>query len=213
MFQPERIHRWVCRAVLLLAVQFTACTSPSLNERGSKPQEIAIGSKGPVQGIGIGGHDIAAMTNQMARDLFSSPQVMGDGSEPPRIIIDSSHFEIQGSQPINRDLISQRLLVELNRAASGRITFVGRRHLDIVDEEVQVSGEDHLKSDAQKRALGADFRMAGTFGTLDSFDARSGVQQRYNQIVFELIDVRTSAVVWTGMYEVERAAADDIVYR
>lgn len=61
--------------------------------------------------------------------------------------------------------------------------------------------------------LGADFRLAGTFATLDAFEARNGMQQRYTQIVFELIDVRTTIVIWTGIYEIERAGADDIVYR
>jgi hypothetical protein len=198
------------RAAFVIALlHLAACTSmPGVDESGARPRDIPIGTGGPVQGVGIAGRDIAAMTNQMARDLLSSVAVMGQG-RVPRIIIDSSHFDIQGSQPLNRDLISQRLLVELNRAAAGRIAFVGRRHLGMVDEERAVTG----KRPSDDSILGADFRLAGTFGTLDSYQASSGVQQRYNQVVFELVELTTSHVVWSGIYEVERAGADDIVYR
>ena len=48
---------------------------------------------------------------------------------------------------------------------------------------------------------------------VDSRDPQSGVIQRYNQIAFELVDAETGGVVWSGMYEFQRAAADDVIYR
>jgi hypothetical protein len=48
--------------------------------------------------------------------------------------------------------------------------------------------------------------------TLDSRDG-SGMIQRYTQITFEMIDLETGEIVWTGLYEMGRAAADDVVYR
>ena len=40
-----------------------------------------------------------------------------------------------------------------------------------------------------------------------------GMIQRYNQVTFEMIDLETSEIVWTGMYNFARAGADDVVYR
>lgn len=204
-------------AVLVSAALGACASSPGpANPAGQGVQEIAVGSRGPVEGVGVGGRDIASMTNQMARDILSSRGVMGDGGQPPRVIIDSQYFKIDGSQPMNRNLISQRLLVELNRAAAGRLLFVGRRHAAMVAAERDLKRDGVTDSGSKpmtKAQLGADYRLAGTFSTLDSVQAKSGMQQRYSQFVFELVDVETSNIVWTGIYEVERAGADDVVYR
>lgn len=203
---------------LLACATLVACAStpPPANSSGKGVQEVAVGSRGPVEGVGVGGRDIAAMTNQMARDILSSKGVMGDGAQAPRVIIDSQYFRIDGSQPMNRNLISQRLLVELNRAAAGRLMFVGRRHAGMVAAERDLKRDGVTDSGSKpmsKAQLGADYRLAGTFSTLDTVQAKSGMQQRYSQFVFELVDVESSNIVWTGIYEVERAGADDVVYR
>ncbi len=205
-------------AVLAACAALGACASAPapVNSSGQGVQEIAVGSRGPVQGVGVGGRDIAAMTNQMARDILSSKGVMGDGAAAPRVIIDAQFFKIDGSQPMNRNLISQRLLVELNRAAAGRLMFVGRRHAGMVAAERDLKRDGVTDSGSKpmsKAQLGADYRLAGTFSTLDSVQGKTGMQQRYSQFVFELVDVETSNIVWTGLYEVERAGADDVVYR
>jgi PBP1b-binding outer membrane lipoprotein LpoB len=201
---------------LLVTLLLAGCASTSVGDSGRAPTEVGIGARGPVQGVGIGGRDIASMTNQMARDILSTKAVVGEGGAPPRVIIDAQYFKIEGSQPINRNLISQRLLVELNRAAAGRLVFVGRRHAGMVAEERELKREGVTDTGSRRLAkaqLGADYRLAGTFTTLDQAQARTGLQQRYNQLVFELVDVENGEIVWTGMYEVERAGADDIVYR
>jgi hypothetical protein len=199
---------------LLIPVALAGCASGG--DAGSAATDIAPGSRGAVQGVGIGGRDIVSMTNLMARDILGSPRVTGEGGAPPRVIIDAQHFKIEGSQPLNRNLISQRLLVELNRAAAGRLVFVGRRHAGMVAEERDLKREGVTDAGTRrptKAQLGADYRLAGTFTTLDQVQARTGKQQRYNQLVFELVDLESGEIMWTGLYEVERAAADDIVYR
>lgn len=208
-----RSSAFVFNALATFAIVGAAQSS---SDAGSAVTEIGVGSRGPVQGIGIEGRDIAAMTNTMAREILNAKSVVGDGTSVPRVIVDSQYFRIEGSQPMNRNLISQRLLVELNRAAAGRIQFVGRRHAAMVAEERELKREgvtDPGTLKPRKAQLGADFRLAGTFSTLDQVQAKTGKMQRYSQLVFELVDLESSEVVWTGLYEVERAAADDVVYR
>jgi PBP1b-binding outer membrane lipoprotein LpoB len=199
---------------VLAALTLAGCASSG--DAGRAPADVSIGSRGPVQGVGIGGRDIVSMTNQMARDILGNPRVTGEAGAAPRVIIDAQYFKIEGSQPLNRNLISQRLLVELNRAASGRLVFVGRRHAGMVAEERDLKREGVTDTGTRRMTraqMGADYRLAGTFTTLDQVQARTGQQQRYNQLVFELVDVENGEIVWTGLYEVERAATDDIVYR
>jgi penicillin-binding protein activator len=37
--------------------------------------------------------------------------------------------------------------------------------------------------------------------------------QRYNKIIFEMIDLETAEIVWSNMYELSKAAQDDNIYR
>jgi hypothetical protein len=60
---------------------------------------------------------------------------------------------------------------------------------------------------------GADYRLTGEIASLDSRDTRTGLIQRYNQITFEMVDLESGEIVWSGQYEFERAAADDVMYR
>ena len=183
---------------------------------GSGVVDVAPGSKAPAAGVGIEGRDIVSMTNTMARDIVANKRVVGDGKTPPRVIIDAQYFRIEGSQPMNRNLISQRLLVELNRAAAGRLVFVGRRHAGMVADERDLKRDgvtDQASGRMTKAQMGADYRLAGSFSTMDQVQTNTGRQQRYNQLVFELVDLESGEIVWTGLYEVERSATDDVVYR
>ena len=78
-------------------------------------------SSGRVQGVGIESQDVVAMTDEMMRDMLSNRILAArDG---PRIIIDNEYFKNESSSIINTNLLTDRLRVELNRAANGRMIF------------------------------------------------------------------------------------------
>jgi PBP1b-binding outer membrane lipoprotein LpoB len=170
---------------------------------------------GGAAGVGIEAQDIIAMTDRMMRDMLGNATLAGR-AKPPRVVIDSQYFQNEGSEPINRDLITNRLRVELNRAANGRITFVSRTALTAVEkgrEEKRLGLTDQGTTGLTKALMGVDYRLTGTIATRDSRNPKSGMIQRYNQITFEMLDLETAELVWSGLYEFERQAADDIVYR
>lgn len=185
------------------------------NRNGVRAQDLDPGQKGLVTGVGIEAHDIQTMTNQMARDMFASGFLNGL-DRAPRILIDEQEFRNEGSQIINRRIITQRLMTELNRAAEGRMQFVGQRYAGMVAKQRELKREG--QTDVGTTGLtggqaGVDYFLGGAIMTLDSRDPRSGMVQRYSQIAFELVDAETGAVAWSGIYEFQRAAADDVVYR
>ncbi|MBV8156603.1 MAG: penicillin-binding protein activator LpoB [Dyella sp.] len=199
-------------AVATLAAIVTGCAQPGAVV---PVMDLDPTRRGPVAGVGLEGQDIVAMTDQMMRDILSDP-LFSDPSKRPRVIIDSAHFVNESSQPINQNLITQRLLVNLNRAARSRMVFINRAQNQMVEDERQRkrTGATDKGSNGMTRAmLGADYRLSGRIGSLDSRDARTGMVQRYMQIAFELTDLETGALVWTGIYEFSRAATDDVVYR
>lgn len=201
---------------VVLAVALSGCAVDRVPyPNGIPPETVNPATQGPVSGVGIDAHDIVSMTDQMMRDMLANP-TLAKRRTPPRVVIDSAYFKNTGSQPINRDLITNRLRVELNRAADGRMIFLTRTNLGMVQQErdLKRSGATDVGTTGMTQALaGADYRLTGEIATLDERDVRTGMIQRYNQITFEMVDLESGQIVWSGQYEFERAADDDVMYR
>jgi penicillin-binding protein activator len=71
---------------------------------------------------------------------------------------------------------------------------------------------DRGTSGLTRAQIGADYRLGGRISSIDS-RSQSGAVQRYNQIVFEMVDLESAEIVWSGIYEFARAAQDDVIYR
>lgn len=206
----------LCVATALLLGHVAADAKPRLiNLSGRPAASFDVSRVGPVSGTGIEGHDVVSMTDQMLRDILSTP-VLAGRAVAPQVIVDGEFFVNDSSQRINKRLITDRLRVELNRAAQGRMTFVGREFSAMVAAERELKREgvvDVATTGLTQAQAGADFRLGGRISSLDSRDPRTGMTQRYMQIVFEMVDLERGVLVWSGMYEFGRAAADDVVYR
>lgn len=205
------------RISLLLASAFAAvgCTTMEPNANGVAPQSFDPTVRGPIAGIGIEAYDVSSMTDQMVRDLLSSPAI-ARRSASPRIQMDVSDFKNESSQAINRNLIVDRMRVGLNRSAGGRLMFVSREHIQSVNLEREAKRQgltDTGTTGLTQATAGVDYKLVGRIAALDSRSSRTGVQQRYTQITFEMLDMESSAVVWNNQYEIARAGADDVVYR
>jgi len=185
------------------------------NAAGVRAVDLPVEQKGLVSGVGIEGHDIVSMTDRMMRDILGSG-FMAAAAAPPRVIVDGQYFVNEGSQALNKNSITDRLRVELNRASQGRLVFVGRQYSTMVAEERALKREgvtDVGTSGLTRAQAGGDFRLGGRISSLDSRSAKTGLIQRYNQIVFEMVDLESGVIVWSGIYEFQRAGADDVVYR
>lgn len=168
-----------------------------------------------VAGVGVESQDVISMTDKMIRDILATPQIAGR-SVAPRIIIDSEFFSNDSSNRLNKNAITDRLRVELNRAAGGRMIFLGRHYGNMVakERELKREGATDAGTIRQTRAqAGADFRLGGRITSMDAASARSGVVSRYHQITFELIDLEYGAISWSGIYEMRKEAQDDVIYR
>ncbi len=177
-------------------------------------RDIDPAERGPVAGVGIESQDVIAVTDRMVRDMLGNATLAGRAT-PPRVIIDSAYFENDSSNIINKNLITDRLRINLNRSSSGRLVFVGREYARAVAQERELKREgvtDIGTTGLTQGQAGADFRLGGRIATLDSRD-RAGRIQRYTQITFAMIDLETGILVWEGIYEFERAGADDVMYR
>jgi penicillin-binding protein activator len=155
------------------------------------------------------------MTDRMMRDMLANP-LLANPARPPQVIVDGEYFSNESSQRINRNLIADRLRISLNRASQGRMVFVSRQSAGMVEQERQLKRQGKVDvgtTGTTQAQAGGDFRLRGNIASLDSRDPRTGMVQRYNQISFEMVDLERGTIVWSGLYEFARAAADDVVYR
>lgn len=209
--------RLLLAAVPCSVALLAACATQNLdNAAGRKTvyQDVATTSA-TVAGVGIESQDVVSMTDKMIRDILATPQISRRAT-PPRIIIDAAYFTNDSSSRLNKNSITDRLRVELNRASAGRLIFVARHYGDMVESEREAkrSGQaDAGTIRATKAQAGGDFRLGGRITSLDAASTSSGNISRYHQITFELIDLEYGTIVWSGLHEFKKEARDDILYR
>ena len=203
--------------VITLVVSLAGCATAPPNASGVQTININPAVAGPVQGVGIEGQDIISMSDEMMRDMLGNSRLLQQNQgKVPRVIIDAQYFSNDSTQPINRNIITDRLRVSLNRASQGRLQFVGRQYSGAVEAErsLKRSGvTDVGTTGLTKATLGADYRLGGRIASVDSRSSKNGMIQRMTQITFEMFDVESSEIVWSGIYTFARAAGDDVVYR
>jgi len=206
-------------AAIAVSVLLSACATDQtsrVNNTAGRPtiyEDVKTPSSA-AQGIGIESQDIASMTDQMMRDILATPG-LADRTPPPRIIVDSAFFTNESSSRLNKNLITDRMRVELTRASRGRLIFVGRHLANMVEAERQLKRDgvtDAGTIGKTKGTAGVDYRLGGRIASLDAA-GKSGVVSRYQQITFELLDMENGTIVWSGIYEFKKSAQDDIIYR
>jgi hypothetical protein len=214
----ENIARGKALAGLLatIAVAAAGCAANRVDDHAGRATAYRDpASADPTGGIGIESQDIVSMTDQMMRDMLANP-VLAGSEQPPRVVVDSQYFRNESSTRMNVNVITDRLRVGLTRAANGRMFFLARHHVDMVEKERTLKREGVLDDGTlgrTARVAGADYRLGGRIKSLDAVDTGRGITSRYHQITFEMIDLETSQIVWGGMYEFRKRAKDDIIYR
>ncbi|VAX31716.1 hypothetical protein MNBD_NITROSPINAE05-170 [hydrothermal vent metagenome] len=210
--------------ILITLILLTGCASPppytqqtGVDSSPGRPTVYEdVNSPGRVAGIGLESQDVASMTDKMIGDMLATP-VLANRSAPPRIIIDSEYFRNESSSRINKNIITDRLRVNLNRASKGRMIFVGRHYAGMVEKERALKRGtavvDRGTIKASKLTLGGDFRLGGRITTIDAVDTASGMASRMHQIIYEMVDLETGMIVWSGIYDFKKTARDNIIYR
>jgi PBP1b-binding outer membrane lipoprotein LpoB len=202
-------------AGIALAVILGGCQQTVQNAAGTPTTYYDPGTGGPVRGAGIEGQDVVSMTDQMVRDMLAEPR-LASLPTPPRVIVDSQYFRNDSLERIDRNVITDRLRVHLNRASRGRMVFVGRQYVDAVQHERNLARQgvvDRGTLPATQNTLKADYRLGGNITSIRSRSARTGLEQSAIFITFEMFDLETSEIVWSNMYEMSKASADDVTYR
>mgnify|MGYP001766386760 CR=1 FL=1 len=195
-------------AALLLA----GCASSGVkNPSGVPVTRMNADEQGFVAGTGIESQDIVAVTDKMARSILAIPQIAA-AAVPPVVVLDP--VDNQTRFAINKDIFLTRIRTELNRKTAGKVMFLARDRMAALERERNLKREGALTSSSDPRLQefkGADYLLTGTLQGLST--RTSAGTSDYILYAFQLIDTRTSAIVWEDAAEVKKQGLEDAAYR
>lgn len=201
--------------IVISLLLLTGCSTTRIdNSAGKATVYQDVNRVGSVSGVGIESQDVVNSSDRILRSLMANPQLM-NRTTPARIIIDSEYFTNESSNIVNKNLFTDRLRINLNRAANGRLIFIGRHYSDMVAKERQLKRDGIVDAGTirqTKTTAGADYRLGGRIASIDALRADQ-LSERYTQVSFELVDLEYSTIVWSDIVEFKKAAQNDVVYR
>ena len=202
----------VFAASALAAALLTGCaTSGVRNPSGAPVTEMSPTERGFVAGTGIESQDLVTVTDKMARNLLGLPAI-ANAKTPPYVVLDPVINETRFA--INKDMFLTRIQTQLASKSGGKVIFLARERMNALENERKLKREGQVTASTDpmlQEFKGADYFLTGK---LQGMSARTGAgTSDYVLYTFQLIDVRTSAIVWADQYEVKRQGLEDAVYR
>jgi PBP1b-binding outer membrane lipoprotein LpoB len=167
--------------------------------------------QGFVAGTGIESQDLVSVTDKMARSILGIPQV-ANAQGTPRVVLDPVVNETRF--PINKDIFLSRIRAELNTKARGKVTFLARDRMAALERERQMKQSGQVTSSSDPNVVefkGADYFLTGK---LQGLSTRTGSgTSDYILYTFQLVDARTSDIVWEDSAEIKKQGLEDAAYR
>ncbi|MSU35228.1 MAG: penicillin-binding protein activator LpoB [Pedosphaera sp.] len=212
MIKRPRLVNSFCPSLGIAALLIAGCASNGVKDpSGSKVTEMRPDERGRVAGTGIESQDLVAVADKMARGLLNVPQV-AQVPTPPRIVLDPVVNESRFT--INKDMFLDRIRISLNQKAAGRMIFLARDRMASLEKERELKRTGAVTSSTDPRVQefkGADFFLTGKLQSLTTRNSK-GVSD-YVFYSFQLIDPRTSEIVWEDAAEVKKEGLEDAAYR
>jgi len=155
------------------------------------------------------------MTDKMLSSMMANP-VLLNRDKAPRVIVDAEYITNESTSRVNKNILGDRLRIQLNRAANGRMVFVARHLNDMVSKERELKRDGMVDAGTIRTTqaqAGADYRLGGRIMSHDAIQTDSQKTSRYHLITFEMVDLELGTVVWSDLYEFEKSAQDNVLYR
>ena len=197
---------------LTTAALVAGCASSGVkNPSGTGVTRMNADEQGFVAGTGVESQDLVAVTDKMGRSILSIPQI-ANAATPPVVVLDP--VDNQTRFPINKDIFLTRIRSQLNSKSFGKATFLARDRMAALEKERNLKREGAVTagSDAHAQEFkGADYFLTGTLQGLSTRTSKG--TSDYILYAFQLIDARTSAIVWEDNAEIKKQGLEDAAYR
>ena len=198
-------------AVVVVGVVAGCASTGVQNPSGTNVTLMRPDETGFVAGTGVESQDLVAVTDKMARSILAIPQITR-AQGVPCIVLDPVNNETRF--PINKDIFLTRIRVQLNSKAAGKVTFLARDRMQALQHEQDLKRAGQVTANADPNVVefkGADFFLTGT---LQGMTTRTSTgTSDYVLYAFQLIDARTSAIIWEDSAEIKKQGLEDAAYR
>ncbi|HWX21241.1 MAG TPA: penicillin-binding protein activator LpoB [Candidatus Binatia bacterium] len=199
-------------AALAMAGLLSGCASSGVkNPSGVGVTQMRADEQGFVAGTGVESQDLVAVSDKMARSILGTPQIV-NAQGVPRVVLDP--VENATRFPINKDIFLDRIRAELNSKARGKVIFLARERMAALERERQMKQAGQVTSSSDPNVVefkGADFFLTGKLSGLST--RNSAGTSDYVLYTFQLIDARTSDIIWEDSAEIKKQGLEDAAYR
>jgi len=195
-------------SVLVLLV---GCATGVQNPSGVNVTQMNADERGSVTSTGIESQDLVAVTDKMARSILAIPEI-ANAQGTPRVALDPVINETRF--PINKDIFLTRIRAELNTKAQGKVRFLARDRMVTLERERDLKQAGEVTSSSDPNAVefrGTDFYLTGKLQGMTARTSRG--TSDYILYAFQLIDARTSDIVWEDSAEIKKQGQEDAAYR
>jgi PBP1b-binding outer membrane lipoprotein LpoB len=209
---PRRF--WNVSSVTLLAAAtvLSGCANQGVrNPSGVPVTQMGADERGFVAGTGVESQDLVAVTDRMARSILGIPEIARAASAP-RVVLEPVNNETRF--PINQDIFLTRIRTRLNSQAAGQVRFLARENMAALEREQRLKQEGLVTSSSDPNVVefrGADYFLTGKLQGISTRTSQ-GVSD-YILYSFQLIDARTSEIVWEDAAEIKKQGLEDAAYR
>ena len=198
--------------LLTTAALVAGCASSGVkNPSGTGVTQMRPDEQGFVAGTGVESQDLVQVTDKMARSVLAIPQI-ANAAAPPIVVLDP--VDNQTRFPINKDIFLTRIRSELNSKCRGKVMFLARDRMAALEKERNLKREGAVTASSDplvQEFKGADYFLTGTLQGLSTRTSKG--TSDYILYAFQLIDVRTSAIVWEDNAEIKKQGLEDAAYR
>lgn len=199
-------------ALAASAALLAGCASSGVkNPSGVPVTQMRGDERGFVAGTGVESQDLVSVADKMARSILNIPEI-ARATTAPRIVVLPVVNETRF--PIAKDIFIDKIRIELNRNAAGKVRFLARDSMAALEQERAQKREGALTSSSDPKAQefkGADYFLKGK---LQGMSARTSAgTSDYVLYSFQLVDARTSDIVWEDAADVKKQGLEDAAYR
>ena len=199
-------------SLVLTGALLVGCASSGVkNPSGIGVTEMRADERGFVAGTGMESQDLVAVTDKMARSVLSVPEI-ANAQGIPRIVLEPVVNDTRFA--INKDIFLTRIRTELNKNARNKVRFLAREQMKALERERDLKQSGAVTSNSDPNAVefkGADFFLTGKLSGMTTRNSKG--TSDYVLYSFQLIDARTSDIVWEDSAEIKKQGLEDAAYR
>ena len=198
------MKHWTWIFMVVLALTLSSCATAKV----SHSRTILPDNDDNLGGTGIESTDILTVSRKMALSILEVPEIM-NANGAPRVAL----LPIKNNTRfiINKDIFAQKIRIELNKNATGKVRFLARDRIDDILKERQAKRDDLVTASKEGDLAGVDFYLTGELTGLTK--AVNSSRSDYVLMFFQLIDAETSDIIWEDSYEIKRVGEAGIAYQ